>query len=581
MVRLFGQKLGAPNFYTQVSSQNWFEHSQLLCFKHYSARDSKVLDMVLEFTQRISFHADSGHDGCRLVAFANGMLSKLEQWRVLMETKYKDKLITVGSEDGDAASRITSFFVELMSAFDLLEEFCISDNQPANDLEDLKERVLSCSEVFMRETNDILAAQPERTLESESGDARYTTEEVSEDEDINQGSDVQFEPDDVYDSTIDDILRSSRRLETLSWLEGSEGLATTLAQEALDFMIQQETGRTPMPFRLWLPVMLDGENFFCHAITNYKQREPPRECGGGILADEYGMGKTLTTLVLIEKTMADAIVWAQDPRKSLAPCAPKKRPCRATLVIVPTRGLIDNWIKQIKGFFAQRLKTLVYLSGTRRDSIGEVQSHDIVLTTYAQLAIDYSFSGESEVNLYDFEWYRVVLDEAHMIRNQATQFYTATASIEARYSIVILGNTLDLLAKELQLASIKYQLVDGKTFPPMRATNIEEFIHNNEITALWITTGAMQNYTPSSISEPESRPSDLNQKALTRIINVEPQWNLAVERDAIEKSIGATTVLGREQWVYVTRYVVEDSIEQDMHSKTINDPTNFMTETPA
>jgi hypothetical protein len=124
------------------------------------------------------------------------MLSKLEQWRVLMETKYEEKLTTVESEDGNAASRITSFFVGLISAFDLLEEFCTSNIQPyvgtlktcvfnithgsgANDLEDLKERVLSCSEIFMRETNDILAAHPERTLESESGDARYTTEEVS------------------------------------------------------------------------------------------------------------------------------------------------------------------------------------------------------------------------------------------------------------------------------------------------------------------------------------------------------------------------------------------------------------------
>jgi hypothetical protein len=86
--------------------------------------------------------------------------------------------------------------VELVSAFDLLEEFCTSDIQPyvgtlktcvfnithgsrVNDLEDLKERVSTCNEIFMKETNGILAAQPERTLESESEDARYTTEEVS------------------------------------------------------------------------------------------------------------------------------------------------------------------------------------------------------------------------------------------------------------------------------------------------------------------------------------------------------------------------------------------------------------------
>jgi hypothetical protein len=87
---------------------------------------------------------------------------------------------------------------------------------------------------------------------------------------------------------------------------------------------------------------------------------------------------------------------------------------------------------------------------------------------------------------------------------------------------------------------------------------MEEFIRNNKTTVLLITTNAMQNYRPF-----ESRLVGPSQKAsLTRIIIVKPQWNPAVERDAIEKSIGAITFLGEEQQVYVTRYVVEDSIEQ-------------------
>jgi SNF2 family DNA or RNA helicase len=77
--------------------------------------------------------------------------------------------------------------------------------------------------------------------------------------------------------------------------------------------------------------------------------------------------------------------------------------CQATLVIVGSRG----WTAPRLAW----LKALVYHGPARRDSIGEVESHDIVLTTYSRLAKDHSLSREQETNLHDFEWYRVVLDD--------------------------------------------------------------------------------------------------------------------------------------------------------------------------
>lgn len=63
----------------------------------------------------------------------------------------------------------------------------------------------------------------------------------------------------------------------------------------------------------------------------------PDESGGGILADEMGMGKSLTTLVLIEKTLGDARQWAEE-QKIQSGDTMTKRHCRATLVIVPSHG---------------------------------------------------------------------------------------------------------------------------------------------------------------------------------------------------------------------------------------------------
>jgi hypothetical protein len=50
----------------------------------------------------------------------------------------------------------------------------------------------------------------------------------------------------------------------------------------------------------------------------------------------------------------------------------------------------------------------------------------------------------------------------------------------------------------------------------------------------------------------------LNLQSVNRVFIVEPQWNPSVESQAIARAIR----LGQEQQVLVTRYRVEDSIEE-------------------
>jgi len=64
--------------------------------------------------------------------------------------------------------------------------------------------------------------------------------------------------------------------------------------------------------------------------------ETPDELGGGILADEMGMGKSLSALALITSTRDEAIEWSKEPTTNA------KRPrSNATLILVPsTRELV-------------------------------------------------------------------------------------------------------------------------------------------------------------------------------------------------------------------------------------------------
>lgn len=71
----------------------------------------------------------------------------------------------------------------------------------------------------------------------------------------------------------------------------------------------------------------------CHVITGDRQRDQQYEGGGGILADEMGMGKSLITLVLVVKTAKDAREW--EARSRISPSIHLvEKPCRATLVVV-------------------------------------------------------------------------------------------------------------------------------------------------------------------------------------------------------------------------------------------------------
>jgi SWI/SNF-related matrix-associated actin-dependent regulator of chromatin subfamily A3 len=71
---------------------------------------------------------------------------------------------------------------------------------------------------------------------------------------------------------------------------------------------------------------------YCHSITKSKSRTQPEEKGGGILADEMGMGKSLSILSLIVQTLEDGQKWAE--KRKLEENAQVKGHTRSTLVVV-------------------------------------------------------------------------------------------------------------------------------------------------------------------------------------------------------------------------------------------------------
>ncbi|KAF2096253.1 hypothetical protein NA57DRAFT_11514, partial [Rhizodiscina lignyota] len=246
-----------------------------------------------------------------------------------------------------------------------------------------------------------------------------------------------------FQKTIANVYASLKRRTNLHQVEGSHLLKTLLLphqMEALDFMIQREAGPIPPEYRLWRPMTETMEGWFRHAITHQRVRTEWSETGGGILADEMGMGKSLSILALAVKTTRDAQSWATlSDLESQPTLKEQKRRSSATLIIVPSALLINSWVKEVKKHLCENVRFITY-HGQRRDQVSlHFQDADIVITTYHTLVVDFK---NKRSPIHHTEWYRLVLDEAHIIRRQSTTFNRAVSEVSAHSRWCLTGTPI-------------------------------------------------------------------------------------------------------------------------------------------
>ena len=137
---------------------------------------------------------------------------------------------------------------------------------------------------------------------------------------------------------------------------------------------------------------------------------------GGILADDMGLGKTVQTLahLLLEKEQG--------------------RLDRPALVIAPT-SLMGNWRREAERF-APDLKVLVLHGPQRHERFGQIEGHDLVLTTYPLLPRD-------EDELKAREWSFLILDEAQTVKNPRTKAARIVRRLKARHRLCLTGTPLE------------------------------------------------------------------------------------------------------------------------------------------
>ncbi|KAF3288760.1 hypothetical protein TWF970_005816 [Orbilia oligospora] len=128
---------------------------------------------------------------------------------------------------------------------------------------------------------------------------------------------------------------------------------------------------------------------------------------GGILADEMGMGKTLTTLALIATS------------RDMGPHQGSAQSLGTTLIICP-KSVVTGWEEQIKRFTTNFSYIVCEPVNGKLPEINFAQ-YDVAIATYAALHSRSRTPGKISA----FYWKRIILDEApgkaHTIRERSTK----------------------------------------------------------------------------------------------------------------------------------------------------------------
>ncbi|KAI9708611.1 MAG: hypothetical protein M1820_003829 [Bogoriella megaspora] len=205
---------------------------------------------------------------------------------------------------------------------------------------------------------------------------------------------------------------------------------------ALAMMTEKEAGilKTPMFPSIWELCANSGETMkYQHQVT-YARESHPVPLNGGVLADEMGLGKTLSILALICSSLD-----MQSDSKALSSNAASS----ATLIITP-KSTVSGWQQQIeKHIHPGNARTLVYHGSGRQRMFKDFGNYDIILTTYETMRADWKING----TLYWTAWHRLVLDEAHHIRNRSSELFKAACAVDSRFRWCLTGtpihNSLD------------------------------------------------------------------------------------------------------------------------------------------
>ena len=190
--------------------------------------------------------------------------------------------------------------------------------------------------------------------------------------------------------------------------------------------------------RLYIPYQRDGVQWM---LGMEGQVSGPK---GGFLCDEMGLGKTVQ---LISTMLGN----------------PKQR----TLIVVP-KSIITQWVEEIKRF-APTLSVRVF-DGPGRDLDYDLLTTpgkcSVTVAPYTLLSV-HGGDEDAKTPLHNCRWDRVILDEAHEIRNKRSKIFKNVCRLKTDIKWIVTGtpvfNSMEDFVSLCAFLGLSKNFVQGRT----------------------------------------------------------------------------------------------------------------------
>ncbi|KAG6000365.1 DNA helicase rad5 [Claviceps lovelessii] len=217
-----------------------------------------------------------------------------------------------------------------------------------------------------------------------------------------------------------------------------------------------------------LPEVQGQSNFYVNPYSGDLSLDFPvqeQHCLGGILADEMGLGKTIQMLSLVHSHRSEI---ARETRLSSGGISNVNQLARVgansscivdapytTLVVAPM-SLLAQWQSEAeKASKRGTMKIELYYGNDKTNNLQALCSRsnasaapDLLITSYGVVLSEFSSlvakNGDrsSHSGLFSLKFFRVILDEAHHIKNRGAKTARACYDISARHRWVLTGTPI-------------------------------------------------------------------------------------------------------------------------------------------
>ncbi|KAJ4343674.1 DNA helicase rad5 [Ascochyta clinopodiicola] len=212
-----------------------------------------------------------------------------------------------------------------------------------------------------------------------------------------------------------------------------------------------------------LPIIENQSMFYVNPYSGELSLEFPRQeqnCLGGILADEMGLGKTIEMMSLIHthRNHPDQTEQSAAPRAlpRLQKTSAAVEPAPYTTLVIAPMSLLAQWHSEAeKASKEGTMKAMVYYGSEKAVNLQKLccasnaaNAPNVIITSYGTVLSEFNQVAAQDGNrgshggIFSLEYFRIILDEAHYIKNRQSKTAKACYELSARHRWVLTGTPI-------------------------------------------------------------------------------------------------------------------------------------------